>query len=180
MNGITTTQVSDANTCRQNGMVLFQPRGPDEYDVGRNYITDDYGHPASNWDHNVDMRGGGPGGGIGPLGVHVSQNGESDGGNNVNFDAEEHRDIASPEYVNADDSLGTDGLYGNGTNGWKTMVSEKFWVSEEQDEGEPNGDYQANTWLGWQNYDNDGYVSNYNDIQDANYGYNTYLCSLPP
>jgi hypothetical protein len=175
-NGITTNRVSDANSCKAAGMSLFQPRGPDEYDAGRNYVIDDYGFAASSWKEDPSDNNGG---GLGPMGVHIDQNGERDGGN-VNFDAEEYRDLASPEYVSRSDSLGADNLYGQGTDGWRTTLSEQFWVAEDQDETEPNGDYEANTWLGWQNYDNEGYVSNYNDLSNANYGYDQYLCWKAP
>lgn len=182
-NGQTTRRVSDSNTCKANDMSLFQPRGPDEYDVGRNYIIDDVGYAASNWDHNPDMTSGGPGGGIGPLGVHISVNGESasNPNGNVNFDSEEDRIMKSEHYGSDFKTLGEDNLYGEGSNGWKTTISERFWVAGTAvDDTEPNGDYDANTWLGWQNYNNDGYVTNYNDLRSANYGYDTYLCWLAP
>jgi hypothetical protein len=182
-NGITTRELADKNTCRENKMRLFQPRGPDEYDTGRNFIIDDKGYPASNWDHEVDVTSGGPGGGIGPLGIYIAVNGESasNPNGNVNFDAEEYRIMKSEHYGTTSQTLGEDNLYGEGSEGWRTAISERFWVATNSvDDTEPNGDYDAYTWLGWQNYDSEGYVNSYNDLRSAHYGYDTYLCWIPP
>jgi hypothetical protein len=182
-NGQVTRNLADSNTCRDNKMRLFQPRGPDEYDAGRNYVIDDYGYSPSNWDVHSTYDYNNLGGGLGPLGVYIGMYGESgtQSNGNVNFDAQEYRILKSEHYGSTSQTLGADNLYGEGTNGWRTAISERFWVATNSvDNTEPNGDYDAYDWFGWQAYDSQGYVTDYNDYPGGTYGYDSYLCWIPP
>ncbi|PSQ41937.1 hypothetical protein BRD17_09860, partial [Halobacteriales archaeon SW_7_68_16] len=150
-NGQRTDEVSDSNTCTERGLVLFAPRSPTEYDIGRDYVDTAYSDAFPDGIGKYYSGDRSDLGGLGPLGIYTTDSRWDDDSTNL--------------------PLNSDGM---GSDGWVSTAGDAWWGSDRTDVTEPNGDYDDTHWLGIE-YGDSGDIRWYNDARDQ-YAYTSYLC----
>ena len=154
-NGKSTCGKNDDDSCNDVGLMLFSPASPWHIEAAAAYV------------HGVLEVGCGN---LGPLGVYSTRNGDTGCGDWHSCCVS--RDLHSDEY-------GDDTLEGHGCD-WTSLAGTRWYVCDDCDNGEPNGDYAANTWLeaaAW-GYDSNCMPNNYND-NNSGYCYTSYVCMAP-
>lgn len=145
-NGMTTSKMTDDDSCKKLGLKIFAPRNKTDYDKAKKYLLS-IKEPTS----------------FGPLGVYNPKSGPAT--------AAVHIPMNSSSYYYNNGTL----FHNNAAQlGWKSTAGDNWWISNKNNITEPNGDYVKNCWLGIQ-YDNFGEIKHYRDSY-CDFSYQNYLC----
>ncbi|MBU1240603.1 hypothetical protein KJ865_12905, partial [Myxococcota bacterium] len=151
--GVPTNHKDVNNSCKLAGLMLFTPTSQAHYAMGRDYLLSIGGQTGGNF--------------LGPLGIYNPSDGDDSGWDQWC----EHDSYCCRKKMIGGGAADTVSV---GSCGFTSLAGQSFWASEITTLTEPNGDYDANCWLGFR-YNANGDVASWND-DDCTYSYSSYLC----